>query len=514
MKIFNCSFDYGDKSKKLNKIWEFSIGNCHAYTLLRSDLREQLKIAHEECGFKYIRFHGIFMDQMNVVFRRYDNSLEFSFFNIDNIYDYILSLGMKPFVELSFMPEDMASLKSYVFRYKGNISLPKDMNEWNLLIETFVKHLIDRYGLDEIRTWFFEVWNEPNLGGDIENLNTGFFSGTQNDYFELYKNTALTIKKVDKELKVGGPATSNNRWIPEFIDFCEKNNVPLDYISTHHYPTDVIFGDNCQGGEEFKKLSAYVEKAKDKAKAWEKLNNFKTGLWKYVPKDATLKMTLKARSEAKKYPLYYTEQSSLSREDTEDAFGASYIVETNLEKMDLVLGYSYWCLSDIFEEHFQQSKEMHGGFGLITYHGIKKTPFNAYKLLHQINGEILEKNFNDDSLTIRLIKDKDADYVLLCNYDSLAARVGVFKGSIKIEGYNENIKGVKVFKIDKNHSNPHYFYKKMKNQDYLTKDEISYLKKKGELYKRKFNDYKILNNSLEINYKISGQAVILFKIEK
>lgn len=509
---FDYKFDYDSDSKKLKKIWEFSIGNCHAYTVLRSDIRQQLKLAHEECGFKYIRFHGIFMDQMNVVYRGYDGKLEFSFFNIDNIYDYILSIGMKPFVELSFMPEAMASLKSYVFRYKGNTSMPKDMGEWELLISSFVTHLIDRYGIDEIRQWYFEVWNEPNLGGDVENLNTGFFAGTQQDYFELYKHTAQVIKSIDSSLRIGGPATSNNRWILEFIDFCEKENVPFDFISTHHYPTDVIFGDKCEGGEEFKRLSEHIKKVRDKNKAWDKLNRFKNKLWNYVPKDATIKMAQKAKNEAGKYPLYYTEQSSLTGEFTEDSFGASYICKINMDNMDYVEGYSYWCLSDIFEESFQVSREFHGGFGLFTYHGIRKAPYNAYQLLHKLDGEVLLDKGTYESIDISLIKDENKDYIMITNYDSLCNKVGTYEGYVEISNYFYDVKKIRMYIIDKRHSNSHHIYKKLNMGNYLTKNEIDFLNKKGKLYSRNYRDFTLENNKLSLNYKIYGQAVIMFEI--
>lgn len=510
----NETLNYQSNSKPIREIWNFSIGNCHAYTLLRADLREQLKVAHDECGFKYVRFHGLFNELMGVCFRGGDGKITYNFDNIDNIYDYILSIGMKPFVEISFMPECLASEKVYLFRYRANITMPRDINEWNDLIKTFIEHLLTRYGKEEVESWFFEVWNEPNLGSDIENYHSGFFYGDQKDYFKLYENTAKTIKNVDINLKVGGPATSNNQWISDFINFVESNNIPVDFISTHHYPTDVIFGDGCEAGKEFQRLQEDLAKAKDKSKVRAKLAKYKSEIWKYVPKDTTYKMSLKAHEEAKGYKLFYTEQSSLSGLATDGEFGASYICKINLDNMYNCEGYSYWCLSDIFEEHYSTSDEFHGGFGLITYHGIKKSVFNAYKLLNKLKGEKLDEEINKDSLNIRVIKGEEKDFVLITNFDSLYFKPKGYEGTIKLANYFNNVKEVKAYLIDKRHSNPINEYYKRNYKNYLTSEELCILNKKAKLYSKRVRDFKKDDDSLTLNFKVNGFSVLLYEIIK
>src|SRR5262249_11385384 len=149
----------------------------------------------------------------------------YSFFNADRIVDFLLSIGMRPFVELSFMPEALASGPATVFHYRGNITPPVDHGAWAELIRRLAGHLVARYGAAEVRQWFFEVWNEPNL--------RDFWAGTRDEYFELYRYTALALKGVDGGLRVGGPATAKEEWLTEFLDFCERNDLPADFVSTH-----------------------------------------------------------------------------------------------------------------------------------------------------------------------------------------------------------------------------------------------------------------------------------------
>ena len=231
-KMENLKFyvDQNAPKTKFDHYWEKCVGACHAYTALREDYRMMLRKAKKDLGFQYVRFHGLFNDQMSVVREVEPGKYEYNFVNIDNIFDFLLSIDMKPFVELSFMPTPFASGDQTCFYYKGNVTMPKSFELWDGLIVELLKHLESRYRMEELEKWFFEVWNEPDL--DF------FFAGDQEDYFLLYEHTARAVKSVGANLRTGGPATANNEWIPDFVNYCEKNSVPLDFISTHHYPSD------------------------------------------------------------------------------------------------------------------------------------------------------------------------------------------------------------------------------------------------------------------------------------
>src|ERR1044072_2314400 len=227
MPEFFCNLT--DAATPLTHFWEHTVGSDHAPVALRADWQTQLRRCRDELGFRYVRFHGLLSDDVGTLICHQEKHL-YSFFNADQIFDFLLSIGMKPFVELSFMPTALASGNKTVFNYEANVTPPKDYKQWAKLIERLVSHLVDRYGEKEVAQWFFEVWNEPNL--------KKFWTGSQRDYFKLYRHTVEAIKSVSPSLKVGGPATAKSEWIEEFVDFCERNDVACDFVSTHHYPND------------------------------------------------------------------------------------------------------------------------------------------------------------------------------------------------------------------------------------------------------------------------------------
>ena len=349
---FQC--DLAGPTEPLPHFWEHTVGSDHAPMALRADWQAQMRRAHDELGFGHVRFHGLLGDDMCTLTAE-GETLFYSFFNTDQIFDFLLSIGMKPFVELSFMPGALASGDKTVFHYRANVSPPKDYASWALLIRKLLVHWVERYGLAEVRQWFFEVWNEPNLDA--------FGSGTQDDYFKLYKATADAIKSVDAGLKVGGPATAANAWVSDFIAFCASNDAPADFITTHHYPTDAfgLLGDD---------TVAQLSKSR-----------------RSVLRDETREV----RRQAGDRPVYFTEWSTSSNPRDalhDEPYAAAFITKTIMEARGLVEGYSYWTFSDIFEENYFPSVPFHGGFGLLNIHGIAKPAYRAFELLHALGGDI------------------------------------------------------------------------------------------------------------------------------
>ncbi|MGN1148638.1 MAG: beta-xylosidase, partial [Lachnospiraceae bacterium] len=227
-----------------NKHWQFCIGSPHATYALRRDYFEQLKQVHQDLKIERVRFHGIFCDDMHTYHKMSDllpvpgasKYSEQSFRWCGVAYDNVLAAGMKPFVELSFMPKALAKKnRKGLFFYKPNISPPKDYNKWYAYIQEFIRFLIDRYGIEEVRQWYFEVWNEPDL-------KLPFFAGSREDYFKLYAATVKAIKDIDSGLQVGGPSTSGSKWVKELLAYCRSNSLPIDFVTTHEYAGDPLGG--------------------------------------------------------------------------------------------------------------------------------------------------------------------------------------------------------------------------------------------------------------------------------
>jgi xylan 1,4-beta-xylosidase len=350
---------------------DFSVGSDYPGTLIREDSLAQLETVKDELGFRYIRFHDIFHDDMGV-YRVVDGQPVYDWTRIDYLYDRLLGMGIRPFIELGFTPEAMKTSDQTIFFWNGNTSHPEPA-AWADLIDAFVRHLVDRYGLDEVRTWYFEFWNEPNLDG--------FWEGADQDaYFRYYGITARTIKAVDSELRVGGPATAGAAWVPEFLTYADRNDLPVDFITTHTYGVNGGFLD--EKGEGDNKLSP--------------------------DPDAVIGDVRRVREQIEAssrpgLPLFFTEWStSYNPRDPihDDYLSASYILSRQHGVEGLAQGMSYWAFSDLFEEPGPQTKPFEGGFGLLTPQGIRKPAYFAYKYLNTLGDMELDTGAPDSIVAL------------------------------------------------------------------------------------------------------------------
>ena len=215
--------------------WEETFGSGRAILALRDNYRRDLKEVHDYAGMRYVRFHAILHDEVGVYDEDESGKPVYNFTYVDQIYDGLLDRGVMPFIEISFMPYKLASDPKAIhpFWYKQNVSPPKDYAKWDALMRAFAQHLVERYGIDEVAQWYFEVWNEPNID---------FWAGEpkQPTYFELYDHTARALKTVSPRLRVGGPATSSAHWVPEFLKHVNEQHVPVDFVSSHGYADDTV----------------------------------------------------------------------------------------------------------------------------------------------------------------------------------------------------------------------------------------------------------------------------------
>jgi xylan 1,4-beta-xylosidase len=347
--------DAAAPSRPRDRMADFSVGSDYPGTLRREDSLAQLEIAREELGFRYIRFHAIFHDDMNV-YSEVDGRPVYDFSRIDALYDRLLGMGIKPFVELGFTPDAMKTSELTIFYWKGNTSHPVP-EKWDGLVDAFVRHMIARYGAEEVRTWYFEVWNEPNLDGFWERAD-------QAAYFDLYARSARVIKAIDPALRVGGPSTAGAAWVPELLAFAAEEGVPVDFVTTHTYGVEGGFLD--EKGEGDNKLLA-------------------------TP-DAIIADVRRVRQQIEAsgtpgLPLFFTEWSTSynPRDPVHDShLSASYILSKVRQAEGVAQGMSYWTYSDLFEEPGPQTRPFDGGFGLMTPQGLRKASWFAYKYLNRL----------------------------------------------------------------------------------------------------------------------------------
>lgn len=356
--------DFNRTAGRLNTMFNECVGAGRAAEGLRADWQQQLAYVRKECGFRYIRMHGLLTDEMAVYSEDKNGKPQYNFMYIDVLFDFLHSIGMKPFVELGFMPARLASGSKTIFWWRGNVTPPKDYEKWAGLMRSLVEHFTERYGAEEVKTWYFEVWNEPNLDG--------FWAGTQQDYFKLYSYSARAIKSVNPSYRVGGPATAGAAWEPELIAYCKNNNVPLDFISTHAYGVRQGFLD------EFGNTGTVLDKN---------------------PMSLSGDV-LQSRKEIGESPipsleLHYTEWSAsyTPADPIHDSYHeAAYVLQKLKQVGNAANSMSYWVFTDIFEEPGPRFTPFHGGFGMLTIQGINKPVFYAYKFLNQLGNIELANN--------------------------------------------------------------------------------------------------------------------------
>lgn len=347
--------------------WKNAIAVGRAYDLTREDLLEHLRWLQKEIGYQYCRFHALFHDDMNVVTRDESGTLRYQWHHVDKIYDALLGMGLKPFVELNPMPSVMAGGTQQMFHYKMNVTPPNSYDEWRDLVAQFARHCVSRYGLAEVRSWYFEVWNEPNL--------SGFWSGTKEDYWKLYQASAEGLKSVDRELRIGGPASSKANWVQDIIEFCHKNKVPLDFISTHLYPQD--------------EYVTYQDRKGSPHEPGAFFGDVIHGVQSTVTQSAMPHL-----------PIHWTEWNTLSTNSTaniswtrntyvDSQYGASFIAKHCIELDSACDTLCYWTASDIFEEKRIPNTPFSGTYGLLTPYGTPKAHCNAFRFLARLRGDRL-----------------------------------------------------------------------------------------------------------------------------
>jgi xylan 1,4-beta-xylosidase len=459
----------------LPHFWEKMFGSGRAILSLRDSYRTDLRSVKQITGFDYVRFHAIFNDEVGIYGEDDQGRPVYNFSYIDQIYDGLLAQGVRPFVEISFMPYKLAA-KDLIqaFWYKPNVSPPKDWGRWDDLVAAFSRHLVERYGIDEVAQWYFEVWNEPNLD---------FWAGQpkQDTYWELYDHTAVAIKKIDQRLRVGGPATAQAAWVDAMIRHCVEKHIPLDYVSTHVYANDSA--QDVFGSQENIPRDRMVCRAVDKVH-----NQIKT-------------------SSMPNLPLIWSEFNASYKNEpevTDAPYMGPWLADMIRQCDGLVDVMSYWSFSDVFEEQGVVKTPFYGGYGLIAEDSIPKPAFNAFKLLHRLGEERIQLDSDFALLTRR----KDGTLVLAVWNYAPPDQAGSPK-TISLSFKSTKAKQALISRVDSEHGDVHPAYEKMGSPRYPTQKQIQELRQAAELSSPERQELK--NGTLKLTLPAHGLAVIELK---
>jgi len=440
--VETITLDVAAPTRPLPHFWERMFGSGRAVLSLRESYRNDLSAVRSVTAMRYVRFHAIFHDEIGLYGEDAKHEPVYNFSYVDQIYDGLLANGVRPFVELSFMPRQLARQEIHQsFWYRPIVSPPKDYARWDAMIGAFARHLVERYGIDEVSQWYFEVWNEPNLD---------FWAGApkQSTYWTLYDHTAKALKAVDARLRVGGPATAQAAWVAAFIRHCKEHSVPVDFVSTH------VYGDDT---------------AKDVF-----------GTSEHIPRDRMVcRAVAKVHAEIEASPLpsvpliwsEFNASWSNHPEVTDSPYMGPWLAETIRQCDGLVQDMSYWSFSDVFEEQGVVRQPFYGGFGLIAAGGLPKPAFNAFALLHRLG----EERFANDAAGTLLTRRRDGTLVLaLWNYTDVGAHSQ--PRSVVLKLLHADARSASVQSIDDEHGNVLVAYQRLGAPRYPTAAQLTQLR--------------------------------------
>ncbi len=455
--------------------WEEMFGSGRAILSLRESYRQDLRQTKQITDLKYVRFHAIFHDEVGV----YDEDAEqhpvYNFSYVDQIYDGLLAEGVKPFIELSFMPTKLAA-KDIIqsFWYRPNVSPPKDLAKWDDLVTAFTQHLIDRYGIDEVADWYFEVWNEPNIdfwGGDPK----------QATYWQLYDDTARAIKKVNSRLRVGGPATAQAAWVDVFLQHCAQDKVPVDFVSSHVYANDRaedVFG-----------VSEDIPRDKMVCRAVKKVHD-------------QIEV-----SNLANLPLIWSEFNASYKNEpavTDSVYMGPWLADTIRQCDGLTQMMSYWTFSDVFEEQGVVKTPFYGGFGLIAVGHVPKPVYGAFQLLHKLGNQRLALNSDSALLTRR---DDGSLVLAVWNYAPPEETGSTRTVTVRFD--HTKAKQASIWQLDTAHGDFHSLYQKMGEPSYPTIAQQEQLRAAVALSPP--SKQKLKRNELSLTLPAHGLALIEVK---
>jgi xylan 1,4-beta-xylosidase len=471
--VESVSVDANAPGRPFPHFWEQMFGSGRAILTLRDSYRSDLREVKKVTDLRYVRFHNIFHDEVGVYDEDQHGQPIYNFSYVDQIYDGMLANGVRPFVEISFMPKKLALRQDiHPFWYHPIVSPPKDYRRWDDLIHAFAHHLVDRYGLEEVSQWYFEVWNEPNID---------FWMGDPKEttYYELYDHTAEALKSVSQRLRVGGPSTAAAHWVDSFLRHVAERNVPIDFVSSHGYADDTVqdlFG-GTQDIPMDDRVCRAIQKVHDQI----------------------------AASARPNLPLMWTEWNvpSFGPLNARDTTYVGAALADDIRQCDgLVNIMSFWTFSDVFEENGPKHEPFDGGFGLIALGGIKKPSYSAFAVLHQLG----EERIPQDAPDILVTRQHDRSLVIgawnLVDPDKKGTSRRIM---FKLRGVPPDSL-VHVFRADSDHGNTLAEYQRLRSPRYPTPAQVRQINDVAE--HNSAQDLRLSAGSIQLEIPVNGVVVL------
>lgn len=455
--------------------WEKVFGSGRAVLSLRESYRSDMNQVKAVTDLAYVRPHAIFHDEVGLYDEDAQGNPIYNFSYVDQIYDGLLENGVRPFVEISFMPRKLALHQTeHAFWYKQITAPPKDWNKWEKLVEAFTRHLVERYGEAEVAQWYFEIWNEPNID---------FWSGDPKEatYYELYGRAAKAIKRVSPNLRVGGPATAQAAWVDRFIQHCVDNKLPVDFVTTHVYANDSaqdVFGTN-EVIPRRTMVARSVQKVYDQVK----------------------------RSPRPDLPIIWSEYNATYKNEvavTDSPFMGPWLannISLSDGKVDLM---SFWTFSDVFEEFGVVKRPFYGGFGMIAAGNIPKASFNAFSLLHKLGTRRIPVN-SDSVLATR--RDDGSLAIAVWNYAEPEEAGAPMQISLALKDLGP-LNKVLIHQLDRDHGSALTMWEKLGRPDFPSREQLKQLREAAVMPPPRIQTIKGPNATLNLTIPAHGLMLV------
>eukprot|EP01084_Bolivina_argentea_P276702 472200_1 len=497
--------DLSSTSNDVYAFWQSCTTMDHAYVALRADFQEQLATTVKELKIEFIRFHSIFDDSIGIYNPRKpttgNGNSPYSYVNVDKIYDFLQSINIKPLVEMDFMPSVMvpnnSSYKAGMYPiYPVWVGPPTNKTQWYNFVKSFVQHLVDRYGMETVSTWAFDAWNEPNC-------DHGWGPGGQKSFEDTWNVTANAVKSVNKSFKVGAPGTCGMGWYTDFPQWCHDNKVPLDFFSTHIYPTDQNTPATHNG---YLGLLQHLQSTIKKVSPTMQIGNTAYGC------------TIESDSPS---------GHNMGTHDTSynAACFSTFASQFQVLDRDQWFIWSFTGFTDLWDQQGFLSAPFHNGYGWMTQRGIKKPTYHALRLLVEYASDrkyftVKREDSSESNTTLEVFvtmnDSKNEIAVFVMNWIPHGKPINNETVIVKLNNVpnNKNIpsEGI-LYRIDSDNCNPGEVWQKQGSPVYPSQKQLDEMVNASNTYPHKIG---ITNNNgdvtLQVDIPKDGVAVTVIDL--